>query len=109
MSPNLLEYLPVVISLIVLASTLGFSLIPISIFLLIFFATLEIVSISLWDSALIRKIFFLAANSISSYVLPTPEKTIFLGCILDFKATINSPLDTTSAPRPNLPISLNIL
>ena len=55
------------------------------------------------------KVSFLIAKSISSYVLPTPEKTIFLDLILDFKANINSPLDTTSAPNPNFEISFKIL
>ena len=44
----------------------------------------------------------------ATVVTETPEKTIFSGFILAFKATINSPLDTTSAPKPNLPIKFKI-
>ena len=45
------------------------------------------------------------ANSISLEVFPTPEKTIFFGLIPAFRAIINSPIDTTSAPNPNFLIS----
>jgi len=55
---------------------------------------------SLSDSILINKIFFFIANLISSLVFPIPEKTIFLGLILAFKAFNNSPAETTSAPEP---------
>jgi hypothetical protein len=48
------------------------------------------------------KISFLIAYSISSDVLPTPEKTIFLLGIPAFKALLSSPIETTSAPDPNL-------
>ena len=41
-------------------------------------------------------------------MFPTPEKTILLGFIPDFKASINSPTETTSAPRPSLAYSLII-
>ena len=53
-----------------------------------------------------RSIFLLTAYLISSTVLPTPEKTILFGLIPALSAFINSPIETTSAPRPNLPISL---
>jgi hypothetical protein len=56
--------------------------------------------------ALIKSIFLLIAKLISSEVLPTPEKTILLGLIPALSAFINSPKDTTSAPRPNFAISL---
>ena len=38
--------------------------------------------------------------------MPTPEKTILLGLIPALRAFINSPIETTSAPRPNFLISL---
>ena len=44
---------------------------------------------------------------ISLVVFPMPEKTILLGLIPAFKALINSPIETTSAPNPRLPISFN--
>ena len=50
----------------------------------------------------------LTANLSSSIVFPTPEKTIFSGLILAFKALISSPFETTSAPNPNLLIKFNI-
>ena len=46
-------------------------------------------------------------KSISLAVFPTPEKTILFGLIPDFRAFINSPIETTSAPMPNFPISRN--
>ena len=61
--------------------------------------------ISLLDSELINKIFLSIAKLISFEVLPTPEKTIFLGLIPALRANINSPIDTTSAPSPNFFIS----
>ena len=62
----------------VLPVTLGFNLIPIEIFLEIFFDILLIRSSSLSDSTLIKSTFFLIAIFISSSVFPIPEKTIFL-------------------------------
>ena len=86
----------------------GLNLIPIFIFLLFFLAIFSISIISLFDSAFINKIFLFIANLSSSTVFPTPEKTIFSGFILAFKALINSPFETTSAPKPNLLIWLKI-
>ena len=83
------------------------SLIPISTFLLFLFAIRSISKISLLDSALISNIFFLIAYSISFEVFPTPENTILFGFIPDFNDFINSPIETTSAPKPNFPISPN--
>ena len=40
--------------------------------------------------------------------LATPEKTIFSGFILAFRALASSPFETTSAPSPNLFIKLSI-
>ena len=80
---------------------------PILIFFLLFFAIFSISIISFSDSALIKKIFLLTANLSSSTVLPTPEKTIFSGLIFALRAFRSSPFETTSAPRPNLPIILS--
>ena len=85
-----------------MASISGLSLIPIFIFFLFFLAIFSISIISFSDFALINKIFLLTANLSSSIVFPTPEKTIFSGLILAFKALISSPFETTSAPNPNL-------
>ena len=52
--------------------------------------------------------FLFIAYSSSEYVLPTPEKTIFLVLIPAFIAFIISPLETTSAPQPKFFISFNI-
>jgi len=62
----------------VLPVTLGFNLIPIEIFLEIFFDILLIRFSSLSDSTFIKSTFFLIAILISSSVFPIPEKTIFL-------------------------------
>ena len=51
--------------------------------------------------------FFLMAYSISSSVLPTPEKTILFLLIPALREANNSPLDTTSAPNPSFFISFN--
>ena len=75
-----------------------------------FFIVLEIFSIfftSLSDSVFISKIFLFIAYLISSSVLPTPEKTIFLGFIPAFIALMSSPIETTSAPKPNFFISFS--
>ena len=63
--------------------------------------------ISLSDSVFNNKIFLFIAYLISSSVLPTPEKTIFFGLMPAFKALINSPIETTSAPKPNFFISFS--
>ena len=52
--------------------------------------------------------FFFIAKRSSSSVFPTPEKTILLGLIPDFKAFNNSPPETTSAPEPIFFKILNI-
>ena len=106
--PNLFSLFPVEILLIVFASISGFSLIPISTIFLFFFAIFSISKISLSDSQLISKIFFSIAYSSSSYDFPTPEKTIFFADIPFFSAFNNSPIETTSAPKPDSFISFKI-
>ena len=93
----------------VLASVSGLSLKPISILFFIDLAIFSIVINSLLDSVLINKIFFLIANFNSSSVFPTPEKTIFFGLIPALKTLFNSPIETTSAPKPKLLIIFKIL
>ena len=78
---------------------LGFSLIPIGVTRFIFCDILFINLASLSDSILISNTPFFIASRNSLSVLPTPEKTIFFGLILAFKAFKSSPSDTTSAPR----------
>ena len=56
----------------------------------------------------IKSIFLFIAYSISSVTFPTPENTIFFGLIPALIAFINSPPDTTSAPRLFFLISFNI-
>ncbi|MEY3191991.1 MAG: hypothetical protein RL305_590 [Pseudomonadota bacterium] len=89
------------IFLLVFPEILGLILIPTGITLLFFLAILLIFIISASDSALIKRISFLIAKSISSSVLPTPENTIFFGEMPAFKAIFNSPIETTSAPEPS--------
>ena len=72
------------------------------------FAIFSISIISFSDSAFISNILLFIAKFNSSIVLPTPEKTIFFGLIPAFKAIINSPIDTTSAPNPWFFIILKI-
>ncbi len=85
----------------VFAEIFGLILIPTETILLFFFAILLIALISASDSALIKRISFFIAKSNSSSVLPTPEKTIFLGEIPALRAIFNSPIETTSAPEPS--------
>ena len=59
-----------------------------------------ILSSSLSDSMLIEKISLSTASLISSFVLPTPEKTIFLGSAPATKHLFNSFPETTSNPEP---------
>ena len=107
-NPNLSLSLPVDILLCVFALMFGFSLRPIFVFSFIFFDKESINFTSLNDSQFIKKIFFEIAYRNSSIVFPTPEKTILFGLIFDFNASFNSPIDTTSAPIPNLAYSLII-
>ena len=106
-TPNLFSLLPVEICFNVSASVSGFNLSPISTTLLNFFATFSISKTSLNDSEFINNIFCLIAYSISSFVLPTPEKTILFLLIPALSDAYNSPLETTSAPRPSFFISFN--
>ena len=48
---------------------------------LLILANFSISKISFSDSAFIKKIFFSIANLSSSFVFPTPEKTILAGLI----------------------------
>ena len=57
---------------------------------------------------LIEKISFSTANLISSFVLPTPEKTIFLESAPATKHLFNSLPETTSNPEPKEFKSLRI-
>ena len=77
-TPNLSTFLPVEILLLVFASIFGFSLIPIFTTFFFFLAIFSIESISLSDSALIKRIFLFIAIEISSFVFPTPEKQFYL-------------------------------
>ena len=99
--------MPVEICFSVLASVSGFNLSPISTTLFSFFAAFSIAKTSLKDSEFINNIFCLIAYSISSLVLPTPEKTILFLSIPALSDAYNSPFETTSAPRPSFFISFN--
>ena len=50
---------------------------------------------------MIEKIFFSIASLISSFVFPTPEKTISLGSAPANKHLLSSLPETTSNPEPN--------
>ena len=60
------------------------------------------------DSILKARILFSIANLISSEVLPTPEKTIFLGSPSAAMTLLSSPPETISKPAPFFASKFNI-